>query len=60
MIDGTGAPPVDRGAVLVKDGRIAEIYRGSPTSAALPPGTETIHFDGCTILPGLIDAHVHL
>jgi imidazolonepropionase-like amidohydrolase len=56
LIDGAGTPPVERGAVLVKDGRIAEVYR----DGALPPGTETIHLDDCTLLPGLIDAHVHL
>lgn len=60
LIDGTGAPVVERGAVLVKHGLIAEVYRGSPVRAALPPGTEVVHLDGCTILPGLIDAHVHL
>ncbi len=59
LIDGTGAPPLERGAVLVKDGRIAEVYRGAPVPS-LPSGTETIDLDGCTLLPGLIDAHVHL
>ncbi len=53
LIDGTGAPPVEGGAVLVRDGRIAEVYRQTP-------GAETIHLEGCTLLPGLIDAHVHL
>ncbi len=59
LIDGTGSPPADRGAVLIKDGRIAEVFRGT-SPGALPPGTETMHLDGCTLLPGLIDAHVHL
>jgi imidazolonepropionase-like amidohydrolase len=60
MIDGTGAPAVERGAVLVEDGRIAGVYGGSAANAALPAGVERLHFEGCTILPGLIDAHVHL
>lgn len=60
MIDGTGAPAAERGAVLVEDGRIVGVYRGSAASAAPPAGVETLHFEGCTILPGLIDAHVHL
>lgn len=63
LIDGTGAAPVDRGAVLVRNGRIAEVFRGEVMAAsavALPPDTETVHLDGCTLLPGLIDAHVHL
>ena len=44
--------------VLVNDGRIARI---SPTrSADLPAGVEVIDLQGHTLLPGLIDMHVHL
>jgi len=57
LIDGTGAPPVERGAILVQDAHIAEVYRGT---GPVPPRTETINLDDCTLLPGLIDAHVHL
>jgi imidazolonepropionase-like amidohydrolase len=61
LFDGTGAPPVERGGVLVRDGRIADVYRGAvPSAGALPAGTEVVALDGCTLLPGLIDAHVHL
>jgi imidazolonepropionase-like amidohydrolase len=60
MIDGTGGPAVERGAVLVRNGRIAEVYRGSTERAAVPAGVEVVHLDGCTILPGLIDAHTHM
>ncbi len=61
LLDGTGAPAVDRGSVLVRGDRIADVYRGAvPPESALPPGTEIVALDGCTLLPGLIDAHVHL
>ena len=44
--------------VLVNDGRIARI---SPArSADLPAGVEVIDLQGHTLLPGLIDMHVHL
>jgi imidazolonepropionase-like amidohydrolase/ABC-type multidrug transport system permease subunit len=50
---------IEAGAVLVKDGKIAEIFEGSG------PDPEKIHADpvegaGKTLLPGLIDVHVHL
>ncbi len=44
--------------VLVNDGRIVRI---SPTrSADLPAGVDVIDLQGHTLLPGLIDMHVHL
>ena len=44
--------------VLVNDGRIARI---TPTrSADLPAGVDVIDLQGHTLLPGLIDMHVHL
>jgi imidazolonepropionase-like amidohydrolase len=42
--------------VLVRGGRIAE----AGTSVTHPAGAETIDLGGRTLLPGLIDAHVHL
>ncbi|WP_020390282.1 amidohydrolase family protein [Kribbella catacumbae] len=46
------------GAVVVVDGdRIVSV---GPAGTALPPGCELTRFEGCTVLPGLIDAHVHL
>lgn len=47
------------GAVLVKEGKIAEIYTGKvPDPAAL--NAEPIEAAGSTILPGLIDTNVDL
>jgi len=57
LIDGTGAPPIGHGALLIVDGVIA--YSGP--AAALPPHTEANVIDakGGAILPGLIEAHFH-
>ena len=50
---------IENGAVLVKAGKIAEVYDGNipePKSVDAEP----IDGAGKTILPGLIDTHVHL
>jgi imidazolonepropionase-like amidohydrolase len=50
---------IENGAVLVKDGKIAEVYDGDiPDPRTLH--AEAIEAAGKTILPGLIDVHVHL
>jgi imidazolonepropionase-like amidohydrolase/ABC-type multidrug transport system permease subunit len=50
---------IENGAVLVKEGRIAEVYNGSiPDPKEVH--AEVIEAAGKTILPGLIDTHVHL
>lgn len=43
-------------SVLVREGRIAEV--GEAVAAA--PGTMEIDLEGRTLMPGLIDAHVHV
>jgi imidazolonepropionase-like amidohydrolase/ABC-type multidrug transport system permease subunit len=50
---------IENGAVLVRDGKIAEIYEGAaPDPEKLK--AETVEGAGKTLLPGLIDVHVHL
>ena len=56
--EGTGAPPLASGAVLVRRDRIAEV--GSIGSVTPPEGIPVHEFPGCSILPGLVDTHVHL
>ncbi|MEZ5351661.1 MAG: amidohydrolase family protein [Bryobacteraceae bacterium] len=47
------------GAVLLKDGRIAEVYEGEvPSAKSL--SAEPLEAAGKTVMPGLIDTHVHL
>ncbi|HET8569363.1 MAG TPA: amidohydrolase family protein [Candidatus Limnocylindria bacterium] len=55
LIDGTGAPPLAPGAVLVDGDRIVAVG-----GRHAPGGAERIDLPGATILPGLIDLHVHL
>jgi imidazolonepropionase-like amidohydrolase/ABC-type transport system involved in cytochrome c biogenesis permease component len=50
---------IDQGSVLIKDGKIAGIFNGpAPDPKSLK--AEPIEGAGKTLLPGLIDAHVHL
>ena len=60
LIDGSGAEPIDD-AVLVLDGeKIVGVFEGRVPDGLVPEGAEHLDFRGCTILPGLIDTHVHL
>lgn len=56
LIDGTGSDPVPNAAVLIEDGRIVQVGQ----NITAPPNAKRIDAGGMTILPGLIDAHVHL
>jgi imidazolonepropionase-like amidohydrolase len=56
VFDGVSEHATEDGAVLVEDGRIASV--GSV--ADLPAGVGITDLGDATILPGLIDAHVHL
>lgn len=58
LIDGTGAAAVERAVLKIEDGRIAAII--PPGEAASLSDADILDFPGCTILPGLIDTHVHL
>jgi imidazolonepropionase-like amidohydrolase len=51
-----GERTIPRSDIVVIDGKIAAI--GSGVSA--PPGAEVIEGTGDTLLPGLIDSHVHI
>jgi imidazolonepropionase-like amidohydrolase len=59
LLQGTGARQVADAAVLVEGGRVAYAgpAAGLPAAAA---GVEVREFPGGTLLPGLVDVHVHL
>jgi imidazolonepropionase-like amidohydrolase len=54
LIDGTGADPVRGRFVVIEDGVIQSIAKDAPK------GADVIDAGELTILPGLIDCHVHL
>ncbi len=55
LIDGTGAPAVENSLVLIEDTKI--VYAGE--NKEIPADYEVKNIAGKTILPGLIDAHLH-
>src|ERR1043165_7269467 len=58
LIDGTGAQPKDGVALVIRGGRIAEVRDGR---AGIDIGeVEAIDLEGRTLLPGLINAHMHI
>jgi imidazolonepropionase-like amidohydrolase len=58
LIDGFGGDPVDDGVVLIDDeGKIAKV--GSADIVKVPRDAEVFDAHGMTILPGIVDCHVH-
>ena len=55
LIDGTGAEPVANSLVLTEDDKIA--YAGADKE--IGPDYEVVDITGKTIMPGLIDSHLH-
>jgi len=61
VVDGTGAAPIEDGAVAILDDRIAWVGRSSELPADLAARSlHRIAEPGRTILPGLVDAHTHI
>jgi imidazolonepropionase-like amidohydrolase len=58
IIDGTGRQPVRDGVIVVEGGKISAI--GPRSSVRVPAGARTIDATGKHVIPGLMDANVHL
>jgi imidazolonepropionase-like amidohydrolase len=58
VIDGYEGPPIRDGVVLIAGERIVAV--GPRHQVAVPPGTTLIDTEGMSVLPGLMDMHVHL
>jgi imidazolonepropionase-like amidohydrolase len=56
LIDGTGRAPVAGATVVIDGNRIKEAGR----NVDVPAGARTIDGSGKFLIPGLIDAHIHL
>lgn len=58
LVDGTGAPARPHVRIVIRGERIAAIEDASKGPA--PAGADVRDLSGMTVIPGLIDAHVHL
>jgi N-acyl-D-amino-acid deacylase len=56
IYDGSGAAPF-RGSVLIEDGRICEVIRGSVPET--PDFTQTVDVGDRVLSPGFVDLHTH-
>jgi len=57
LVDGTGGPPVEDSAVLLRNGEIE--CAGRRADCPVPEGVGTVDLTGSWLTPGLVDAHVH-
>jgi imidazolonepropionase-like amidohydrolase len=57
LIDGTGSPPVVDAVIVIRNGTFASV--GTNGEVPVPKNAELIDVEGKTVIPGLIDAHVH-
>ena len=57
LIDGTGSAPIADSIVVIQDGRIESA--GSRATTPVPSGAEVIDLTDKTIIPGLVNLHVH-
>ncbi len=58
LIDGTGREPLTNPLVVIKGDKIAEI--GKESEIKIPEEAKIVDLGNRTILPGLVDAHVHI
>jgi imidazolonepropionase-like amidohydrolase len=58
VIDVRQGEHIDRASVVIEDGRITSLGRRNEVSA--PDGAVSIDLEGKTVIPGLIDSHLHL
>lgn len=59
LVDGTGAPPQENVTIVIEGDRITSI---GPADSAPQSGEQvrTLDGTGLTVIPGMIDAHIHL
>ena len=58
LIDGTGGAPLSNPVVVISGGKIQSV--GQEGSVSVPANATLIDTSGKTILPGLVDSHIHL
>ncbi|MEC7490327.1 MAG: amidohydrolase family protein [Pseudomonadota bacterium] len=57
ILDGLGGEPIDDGVLLLEEGRITRV--GTKREVQVPREANVIDASGLTVMPGIIDCHVH-
>lgn len=57
ILDGLGGEPIDDGVLLMEEGRITGV--GTKREMRVPREANVIDASGLTVMPGIIDCHVH-
>jgi imidazolonepropionase-like amidohydrolase len=60
LIDGTGRNPVNNAVVVIQGSKIVNIGRNGELKIPKGEKVEIIEADGKTVIPGLIDSHLHM
>ena len=58
LIVGDGSAPIENSAFTVDDGRFLEV--GASGAVAVPEGAPRVDLSGMTVMPAIVDAHVHM
>jgi imidazolonepropionase-like amidohydrolase len=58
LLVGDGSAPIENGAFVVQNGRITAI--GRKGAIAAPPGAQHIDLTSKTVMPSLVNVHVHI
>ncbi len=58
LIDGLGGAPLKDAVLAVEGDQV--MYAGSAEGYAVPEGAEVVDLAGKTVIPGLIDCHIHM
>lgn len=58
LIDGLGGTPIKDGVVVIDGSRITAV--GPAASVSVPQGAKVLDFSEYTLMPGLIDCHLHI
>ena len=58
LIIGDGSPTIESGAFIVRDGKITAV--GAMGSVAVPSGATHVSLAGRTVMPAMVNAHVHI
>lgn len=58
VIVGDGSAPIERAVFSVAGGRIVAV--GAAGKVSIPPGATRVDLTGMTVMPAIVDAHVHM